>query len=199
MVTMDNGLGFQRLSELINDLKAIRVLARGLMGHQDLGLEPLEGFNIFGEDGATVFAWQAASPEVSFSTMGLEVLPCAVLGWLGRVPNLAAEDTTKTRNPVTINFDNATMQIPLRGCKEMVVIAHLVRIVVAMSEPDLGQFQDGSKRLFERLRQAQISQHDHCGRLSRLNMLDNMLKLPMGVTANQDHAFVPLKEDAVRR
>ena len=56
MVAMDDSRGSQRLSQIINGLKAIRVLARCLMGNQDIGFEPLEDFNILGEDGAAVFA-----------------------------------------------------------------------------------------------------------------------------------------------
>ena len=56
MVAMDDSRGSQRLSQIINGLKAIRVFARCLMGNQDIGFEPLEGLNILGEDGAAVFA-----------------------------------------------------------------------------------------------------------------------------------------------
>ena len=56
MVAMDDSRGSQRLSQIIEGLKAIRVFARCLMGNQDIGFEPLEGLNILGEDGAAVFA-----------------------------------------------------------------------------------------------------------------------------------------------
>nr|WP_258222976.1 hypothetical protein [Aeromonas sp. HMWF016] len=98
-----------------------------------------------------MFARQAASPEVSFSTVGNEVFPSCVPweGW--GIPDLAAEDPAKARNLQAINFHDSVMEVTLRASKQVVVISNFICIMIAMDEPNVSPLQDGGEGLLTRL------------------------------------------------
>ena len=86
-----------------------------------------------------MFTRKAASPEITFPTMGNEVLLGCVPRRFWGIPDLATEDPAKARNLETINFDDPAMKVTLRACKQVIVISDFIRIVVAMDEPDVRQ------------------------------------------------------------
>ena len=160
---------------------------RGFMADQNIRLECLQVLYVFGKDRATVLAGKTFTPEIPFSAMRKERLAVGVRRRLWRVPDLATEDATETRHLNTVNLDHTTMKSTFRAGKQVVVILHLIGVMVAVDKPDVRQIEDGCKCLLKWVGETQISQQDHRRRSSMQDTLNDVVKRPMRVTAEQDH------------
>ncbi len=134
-----------------------------------------------------MLSWKTASPEIAFPTTGLEVLSGDTLRWFWRIPDLAAEDATKTCDLEATDLYDPAMQVTFRATEQVVMIPNFIRIMVTMNEPDVCQPENGGKGLFKCLMQTQVSKYDHRHRSILLNTQDDVVKFPVRVTAKQDH------------
>lgn len=157
MVTMDYPACTKGFGHVVDNQKTIRMGVWSLMGNQDIRLVPLQTLNILGKYGTAMLAWQPATPEISFPAMVQELLSGGIAWRLRRIPDLLTKDPAKTRDPDTLYLYYPSMQVMLGTSRQVVVIAHRIRIMITVNKPDISQLKDGGEGLRKGLRQAQIT------------------------------------------